>query len=202
MLSAASFEFMSENFLDNKPFLQLPFHRLETSSDGVKITKNKAILNRKFLFVVLLVALIYFILWTPLKKSSNAFQKPLGLNGWLAITGIALFIGVTMYLSFKRFKRLISDFRITKQGDDLYINNEPVPLPANGEKLMVVIQDVAGSDGVGGSYTVGIAGKNFWGLCYELDKVDAVKAAKYLSDNLSLTIKEREAAAFPLFKLH
>jgi len=194
---------MSENFFNNKSFLQLPFHRLEASSDSVKITKNKAILNRKFLFVALLVALICFILWSLLKNSPDAFQKPLGLNGWLVITGIALFIGVTLYLSFKRFKLLISDFRLTKQGDNLYINNEPVPLTANGEKPTVVIQDVAGSDGVGGSYTVGISsGKKFWGLCYELDEVDATKAAKYLSDNLGLTIEEKEAAAFPLFKLH
>jgi hypothetical protein len=152
---------------------------------------------------LLLLALISFTLWTLLKKSPNAFQKLLGPNGVLIFTGFGTFIGVTLYLSLSRLKQLISDFKLTKDGNNYYFNNKPIAFSANGQQSVVVSQDVAGSDGVGGSYTVGIsAGKRFWGLCYGLDKVDATRAAKYLSDNLSLAIEEREAASFPLSKLH
>jgi hypothetical protein len=101
------------------------------------------------------------------------------------------------------FKLLISNFTLYNQNNKLYINNQVVAPSVKGDNAIIIIQDVTGSDGLGSSFTIGISvGRKFLGLCYDLEKVDAIKIANYLSFNLGLSIEKREAAAFPLFKLH
>jgi hypothetical protein len=188
---------------DTSFLLRFPFHRLEATIDGVTITKNKAILNRKFALTFLLIALGVGIFWTLPKKSSNGFQKGIDLTEILVLIGFALFIGVTVFLSFRRLKKLVSNFRLAKQGGDLYLNNVVIARSNQSEQATIIIQDVGANGGVGGSKTVGVSvGKRFWGLCFELDDTDAAKAATFLSKHLGLPVNQREAAAFPLFNQH
>lgn len=193
---------MTTNIADIQAHLQIPFHKLTGTNRKVTIVKNKAILNRKFLFAFALIVLIGFIFWTLLEESPDAFRKEIDIKGMLMLGCTSLLIAVTLYLSFKRLSRVISNYTIKINGD-LYINGQVVAFLSNGEKAHVVIQNVGASGGVGGSYTVGMAvGKKFMGLCYELDKVDATKVAEFISSHLNLKIERREAAFFPLFRLH
>ena len=194
---------MTNKAPDTPHSLHFPFHRLQETVDGVTITKNKAILNRKFALVLLLIALVVGLFWSLPKQSPTGLPKAVNLTEILLLSGFALFIGITLYLSFRRLKRLVADFKLYRREDSVYLNDELLVLGRDSEQALVVIQDVAGWKGIGGSYTVGIAvGKKFWGLCYELDKTDAAKAAKFISSHLGLTLEQREAATFPLFKLH
>lgn len=192
---------MNTTLSNNRATLQIPFHKLEAVPDEVLIIKNKAILNRQFLFTLILISGISILFWTLLKKSPQAFQKPIDTKGALLLSGVALFIIVTLFLSTKRFKRLISNSRLTKQGA-LFLNGKKVSALTGGKKTHIVVQDVGASD-AGGSFTVGLSvGRKFWGLCYELSKEDATKVAKFLSSHLGLEMEYREAVFFPLFKLH
>ncbi len=187
---------------DIPKILQVPFHRLEVIEDGISITKNMAMLNVRILVTLIGVILITFILWNLLKQSPNAFKKPISFIGLVTLLLAIIFIVITSFLKFKRFKRLISNFIIQKK-NDLLINNCPV-LIAKNEKILVVIQNVGADGGVGGSFTVGIlAGNKFLGLCYDLDEVFAKKVATFMSYYLEYDIEIREeASAFPLLRGH
>lgn len=193
---------MTTTFVELQTSLHIPFHKLTATRNEVTIVKNKAILNRKFLLTLALIALIAIIFWTLLKQSPDAFRKQLDIKGILMLSCAGLFVVANLYLGFKRLSRVISNYTI-KINRDLYINGTVTAFLSTGEKANVVIQDVGAPGGLGGSYTVGIAvGKKLWGLCYELDEVDASKVAEFLSSHLNIKIERREAAFFPLLKLH
>lgn len=182
--------------------LQIPYHRLEAVNGEVFIIKNKAMLNRKFGFALLLVVLVAVLSSTLLKRSSNAFQKPMDTEAILLLSGAVLFIIVTLLFSTKRLIRVVSNVKLKKQ-DGLLLNGKRISSTVNRENPIVVVQNVGAAGGVGGSFTVGLSvGKKFWGLCYELDQADATKAAAFLSSHLGAEIEHREAVAFPLFKIH
>jgi hypothetical protein len=188
--------------LDSQTSLQILFHKLTAGNGGVTIRKNKAILNWKFFILIIFITIISYISWTVLEKSPDAFKKPLDVNGILLVSVACLLIIVNLYLSTKRLVRVLSDFSI-KKSDSLYINSKPVVNLNADPKATIAIQGVSGWKGIGTTYTVGVAaGKKFWGLCYELDNVDASKVANFLSRHLSLEVERKESALFPLFKLH
>jgi hypothetical protein len=193
---------METTVLDNETLLKIQFHKLTEIDGEVTIVKNKAILNRKFLILIFFIAIISYISWIVLKKSPDAFKKPLDVNGILLLSIACLLILTNLYLSIKRLARVLSDFNIEKS-DCLYINGKRVANTNAGAKATIVIQAVSGWKGIGTSYTVGIAaGKKFWGLCYELDDVDTNKVANFLSHHLGVEVERKESALFPLFKLH
>jgi hypothetical protein len=196
------FNFMGTTALDKETLLQIQFHKLKVTNSEVTIVKNKAILNRKFLILLVFIAIISYISSTVLEKSPDAFKKPLDVYGILLVSIACFLIILNLYLSTKRLARVLSDFKI-KTSDCLYINSKPVATLNAEEKATMVIQAVSGWKGIGTSYTVGVAaGKKFWGLCYELDDVDANKVANFLSRHLGLEVERKESALFPLFKLH
>jgi hypothetical protein len=188
---------------ENQTILQVPFHKLEAANGEVRIWKNRAILNRYFGLACALIVLFAVLFWVlPTKPSLGTSNKPFDISKILFLFGISIFIAITIYLSGKRLIRVLSNYTL-KWDNGLYINGKDVTLTLNTGAPTVVIQDVAASGGVGGSYTVGIGiGKKLVGLCYELDEVDAAKIASFLSHHLGLRIERKEAAAFPLFKLH
>lgn len=193
---------MSIPVLDSQTSFHIPFHHLVAANSEVTIVKNKAILNRKFLILIVFVAIISCIFGTLPESSPNAFKKSLDIEGILLLVAVGLFLITTLYLGIKRLSRGLSNFN-NRIGDCLYINNKPVAYLNADQKVSVVIQAVAGHKGIGTSYTVGVASaKKFWGLCYELDNVDASKVANFLGQHLGLDVERKEAAAFPLFKLH
>lgn len=182
--------------------LQVRFHKLYVTDGEVTITKNKAILNKKFLLAFMLIILGVALFRSLPRRSPDSFPKPIELREIVFLSALGICTALTFYLSVKRLSRVVSNFKLKRQ-DSLFINGKTVALLPSGKTAAIVIQAVAGHKGIGTSHTVGVAvERKFWGLCYELDEIDAGKIADFLSSHLNLKIERREAAVFPLFKLH
>lgn len=194
--------FMTNASFENSSFLRVPFHTLKAKEKEITIIKNKAILNRKFFITIILLAIIYFISWSLLKKSPDAFKKPMDIKAIAMLSIASILIATHLFLSIKRLLRVIANFTLEKK-ESLYVNDVLITPTADDKRISVIIQNVSGQGGIGGSYTIGIGfGKKFRGLCYELDELDAKKVADFISTHLELPVENREAVAFPLFKLH
>jgi hypothetical protein len=176
--------------------------KLEHINDTIIIIKRKVLLQRQLFFSALIIILFAAISWSVLKKSPDAFKKQLDTTDIIFVSCFALIILVYIYLSCRRFLRVVKNFQLEKR-HTLLINKKVAFSDSISGPIYVVVQTVSGWKGVGKSFTVGLLkGHKFLGLCYGLGKMHAEDVAQFIAEAFKYEVVHRESAWFPLFKLH